>query len=278
MAIRIPTGYKRVTVNSTINRFLYCHCPYCDQDILPLYKVQGTGGESYHVLQTRAKKDAIRAKAASASQTNVFLKDRALFNSINVDPNYAKVDQKVVCPHCGKVMPWSNRHKIRNYALGCLAYLLAAVMIGALYFHHSSAENMILLVPTVICAAICVQYLIGVFKTLQERKLPRLDHDPKPVYFNRENIEELKEEKYQKLLRANYSCPQCGAILNPNKSKCPNCEWEYESLDSDGAIAENRRSRNHQGLVCLCTAAVLMITGFWVGNQKITREAMERCN
>ena len=275
MVILIPTGYVNVQATSRINRLLYFHCPYCDEDSFYLYKLQGSNRQSYHVLRSSAKKEAVRNKAADLALENMEIKDRAIYESVNVDHTCAQVMKKVVCPECGKVMPWSYRAKNGIRILGCLLSLLTAVIISSEFFHNPCAENIILLLPVLICAALSAQFLIGAVKTLQERKAALEGNLPKPVYFNADNIEELNEEKYQKLLRLKFSCPHCGAILNPNNPRCLNCSRGYEWADTDGIIAERSRSRIYLGAVCFCTAAVLAITGCWVGNQMAAHTVAE---
>lgn len=229
--VRIPTGMKTATATVQSNRFILYRCVDCGQHSIYKMEICGTASTQYHTLQSESTKNS-RNMAASQAAANALDKfDAELFYKFNVQRNYEENHEKIQCPRCGKIQPWSNIpcpwHKHPRFFLWSVLFILMPIgfilylILGLTVDLAAIAVSMGFLLVELLLSIYPFTYHIKRAKLLKQLHTAVFEA---PVYYNRTNIQELLTGPYAYLLEEKKSfCRNCGRSLSGRAKFCPHC-------------------------------------------------------
>lgn len=231
--IRIPTGMQTVTATVTRKSYIQYQCYKCGKNVLHEYELKQQASGSYHVFQSDATKNRVENEAGTKASHVLDQQDAALFTTINYEHNYEQVSQKIKCPHCGEVQPWSKIpcawRKVKLFGLWIVGLIFLSIEALAM-LSFAPMVGITFVIPLVLFA------LLPLFRNIKRKKaLLKIQNTSfmPPIYYNKQNINELisqlrPDTNKETNLEANASaapstCPQCGTGISGTDKFCAKC-------------------------------------------------------
>ncbi len=232
--IRIPTGIRTITATISRKSYIQYQCYKCGNTVLYEYLLSKQGSNTYHVFQSDTTKQNAESNAEAKAIQLLDRQDDALFNAINVEHNYELIAQKVKCPYCKEIQPWSKVPLPWKKAKGFGFWILGMVLL-LLYTIGSIFIN--LGVSTVFAVFTVLVALLPCIRSIRRKKTLRNIQDitfTTPIYYNKHNIHELIEQLNPNVNQAEavntlsekLRCPNCGAELKDTNIFCGNCGFK----------------------------------------------------
>lgn len=217
--IVVPTGGKTLTVKASRKGFIRYQCCQCGKTSLYGHTFIAEGSDSYHVLQSEEAKLRAEQNARDRAVRALDKQDDAMFDAINVKGSYGAIETPIVCPHCGKVQPWSDIPPKRSILFSVLLWaalvFLPAILLNALDFHTTLLTALLWILPTLLVTGLFVGRLIR--RNRAEKDLQKESFLP-PIYYNRQNFEELAAQPPADLFP---SAPEPDAPAEPEDPQVP---------------------------------------------------------
>lgn len=107
--IRVPTGLSQHIATCKIKNKLRYTCCHCGRETEHPYVIVGHGARYVYFLQSRAKKAELDRQATEEAERQAYDQLHLAMNRINELHQYDMITEKIECPYCQKVQPWSDQ-------------------------------------------------------------------------------------------------------------------------------------------------------------------------
>lgn len=108
MGIRIPTGIVQLSAEFQRKRLIGYKCTNCGKQHFSEYALKTTVYQNYHVFGGEKAKQKAEEKLRERAIQNLDKQDSEVFDAINNHQDYGKIYEKITCPDCQTVQPWSQ--------------------------------------------------------------------------------------------------------------------------------------------------------------------------
>lgn len=103
MYIRIPTGFKTLSIEAQRTGIIEYRCTKCGKVHLQKINAATTRQSvEYHVFGGESARLKAENKLHQMVTEALYMRDKELFDAINVQRDYSKIHEQVICPICGE--------------------------------------------------------------------------------------------------------------------------------------------------------------------------------
>lgn len=192
--MRIRTGMKQLTADFSKKGFIEYKCPKCGSKEVFVYNIVSQQTEFYHALGGETAERNAKNQAAVHAMEEMEKSDAELFKSVNIDRDYQKVAQKVVCPKCGEKQVWSGIpcewKKVKLFRLWLVAVIFFMLDTALTLLFAINNTDALFLPFIMACYAIILLLLPIIRKNRRKKAIKRIgntDFEP-PIYYNKSNL------------------------------------------------------------------------------------------
>lgn len=198
MRVRIPTGIKQLSGEFQAKRPIVYKCTECGKRHVFEYHLKTTQYANYHVFGGQKARESAENKVRKNAVAALNKLDAEMFEAINDRQDYGKICEKVTCPSCNAVQPWSAIpcpwRQTTLWGLWLAGVILFGI--GTLTI-LSLAKN---IMPSLLVFLIPLLALLAlplIRKQKREKAMEALHGlNIEPIkYYNQTNIHELKNEQ-----------------------------------------------------------------------------------
>lgn len=108
MYIRIPTGIKTLSLTAQRKGLVEYKCTKCGKVHLQEICLKATQVTSYHIFGGEKARIEAENKARTMVVEALDARGNELFNAINVQRDYIKIHEPIICQSCGEKQIWST--------------------------------------------------------------------------------------------------------------------------------------------------------------------------
>lgn len=191
MRIRVPTGVKTLSLTAQRKGFVEYKCTKCGKVHLQEICIETTQTTPYHIFGGEKARTEAENKLRTMVVEALDARDNELFNAINVQQDYSKVHEPIICQSCGEKQVWSTVPKpwkeSRGFAYWIIALFACTLSLIVMFLSNSVLRWMYLPVLFVLLALPLIR------KQKQKKVLTvtqEMSFQP-PKYYNRSNMQEL---------------------------------------------------------------------------------------
>lgn len=193
---------KTVTCTASKMSVILYQCVKCGQRDLYKMTITAQASGNYHALQSQLKKRNAEAAASRTAKNLLIQRDAYIFESVNQKHNYECVSDRVICPYCGELQPWSGI-PVRWTKKPLFGLWVVGVFLCVLFTLVEIIDFTLIPGITFLCADIALAALPFFAVRKRKKQIKRLESADfeHPIYYNQSNLRELIDGPYAYLLQ-----------------------------------------------------------------------------
>lgn len=196
MGIRVPTGFKELQLTAQRKGFIRYRCTKCGNVQLGEMNIKTTSTAQYHVLGGEKARIEAENYAHKIASDNLVRLDNERFNAINVQHDYSKISEPVICPDCGEKQIWSTiMPKPLSDSQTRGDWIIGIFFSGMISFATLVFAGYFCLIPLSLFIYLLSLPLLRLRKRKKTLKILEEASFQPPMYYNHSNINELLNQK-----------------------------------------------------------------------------------
>lgn len=190
MGVRIPTGFKELQLTAQRKGLIGYRCTKCGKMQLKEMCFKTTSFAQYHVFGGEKARMEAENTVHQMAIERLDIKDNELFDAINVQQDYSKIQEPVICPSCGEQQIWSTIPKPwTDWCFGL--WIIGMFFSGMLSFYVFALGGWVGLIPLFFFILFLALFLLYKRKRKYVLKVIQEQNFQPPKYYNHINMHEL---------------------------------------------------------------------------------------